>query len=163
MGKRIGFYDISKEHLFILDEQNRPIPTDDTVMWSEWFTTADRIVERTFFKTMFGEVLVSTVFLAINHNFFGGPPLLYETMVFTPQPLLTKLAELSEHYATDGTDWVDIQERYYTREEAERRHQDIAQFVEVALYRLLQKCATNITIVRNDAHTIVFLPTLQAP
>jgi hypothetical protein len=163
MEGHIGLYDVLKEHLFILDEQNCPIPTDDTAAWGKWFATADRVVERTFFKTMLGEVLVSTVFLAINHNFLGGPPLLYETMVFTPRPLLTKLAELSEHYATDDADWVDIQERYYTREEAERRHQDIAQFVEIALYRLLQKCAPNITTIRSGSHTIVFLPALQTP
>jgi hypothetical protein len=28
------------------------------------------------------DVYVSTVFLAINHNFHSGPPLLFETMVF---------------------------------------------------------------------------------
>jgi hypothetical protein len=34
-------------------------------------------------QTYVGEVWVSTVFLALNHNFHGdGPPLIFETMVF---------------------------------------------------------------------------------
>lgn len=47
---------------------------------------------------------VSTVFLGIDHNHFGGSPLLFETMVFND-------------YGDDGT-----QQRYSTWEEAEAGH-----------------------------------------
>lgn len=45
--------------------------------WSKWFETADRVVR----KTQIGDVLVSTVFLGINHGDFANP-LWFETMVF---------------------------------------------------------------------------------
>lgn len=47
--------------------------------WGEWFETADRDVAKTETELH----LISTVFLGLDHNFFGkGPPLLFETMIF---------------------------------------------------------------------------------
>lgn len=48
--------------------------------WAQWFQThdADRLME----KTEWNGVTVSTVFLGIDHNWSGGPPILFETMVF---------------------------------------------------------------------------------
>lgn len=37
---------------------------------------------RTVAKTKIGDVMVSTVFLGIDHSFGRGPPMLFETMVF---------------------------------------------------------------------------------
>lgn len=51
-----------------------------------------------------GMVHVSTVFLGIDHGFFDGPPVLFETMIFR-----------GNH---DG-----YQERYATWDEAERGHE----------------------------------------
>lgn len=52
-----------------------------------------------------GEVLVSTVFLGINHNFLGeGRPILFETMVF-------------------GGEHDQEQERYCTEQEALAGHE----------------------------------------
>lgn len=68
--------------------------------WAAWFATA---TERHLAKTDVAGAHVSTVFLGINHSFGGGPPLLFETMVFGG-PL-------------DGE-----QERYSTFDEAEAGH-----------------------------------------
>lgn len=46
--------------------------------FGEWVETADRVVS----KTQVADIEVSTVFLGIDHQFFAGPPLLFETMVF---------------------------------------------------------------------------------
>lgn len=71
--------------------------------WGMWFINHDE-VRRVSFTDVSSEVSVSTVFLGIDHNFFGeGPPLLFETMVFG-----------GEH---DGEEW-----RTSTWEEAESTH-----------------------------------------
>jgi hypothetical protein len=54
--------------------------------------------------TTIGQVDISTVFLGLDHNFFGGKPLLFETMVF-------------------GGDNNEYQNRCSTWEEAESMHQ----------------------------------------
>ena len=54
------------------------VPVTDLLEWAKWLDTANRRVER----TRIGEIEVSTVFLGLDHSFGGGPPLLFETMVF---------------------------------------------------------------------------------
>ena len=52
--------------------------------WQQWallFETENRIVAHT--TTLYGEKL-STVWLGLDHSFFGGRPLLFETMLFCP-------------------------------------------------------------------------------
>lgn len=62
---------------YILDENNQPVETD-LMTWARWLedhrqVQADRV----------GDVLVSTVFLGLDHRFDGdGPPVLWETMIF---------------------------------------------------------------------------------
>jgi hypothetical protein len=79
----------------------QPRRCDDVRAWARWFETAD--TDRIVAKTSEGDVEVSTVFLALDHNFGGGEPLLYETMIF-------------------GGPHDGYQERYASREEAERGH-----------------------------------------
>jgi len=80
-----------------------PVPCDDTIEWGTWLEKADRRVALD--DTPSGRV--STVFLGIDHNFsFGGPPLLFETMVF-------------------GGPFDGEQNRYSTREEALKGHAKI--------------------------------------
>lgn len=58
------------------DRQGQPI---DMMTWVVLFEdTAGRVIG----KTEVGEATVSTVWLGLDHNFFGGPPLIFETMVF---------------------------------------------------------------------------------
>ena len=83
-----------------------PVPCDDSAEWCRWFESGDRRVA----STHVGDVLVSTVFLAINHNYGAGPPLLFETMVFG--------GPLDEHC-----------ERYASRAEAVAGHERVVALV----------------------------------
>jgi hypothetical protein len=71
---------------FVLDVDGEPLPVDlDT--WAEWYTPDNmdkRIVARDRDEAPGAtDVLISTVFLALDHNFTNdGPPVLWETLVF---------------------------------------------------------------------------------
>lgn len=67
--------------------------TDDILTWAAWFESE----ERHLFKTEIDGVLISTVFLGIDHAFGGQSPILYETMVFKGGSLDD---ELTLRYAT---------------------------------------------------------------
>lgn len=63
---------------YILDGHT-PVQCEDIESWARWFDTADTHVAQDEVKGF----RISTVFLAIDHNFTSdGPPLLFETMVF---------------------------------------------------------------------------------
>lgn len=72
------------ELLYILDEHDNPIHEPDTLRWAAWFETHDRRVCQDLDEGDGDKkILVSTVFLGVNHRHFGeGPPILWETMVF---------------------------------------------------------------------------------
>jgi hypothetical protein len=57
----------------------------EALQWATYFEGIDRKVRQTI--TPYGERL-STVFLGLDHNFnfFEGPPLIFETMLFAPDP-----------------------------------------------------------------------------
>jgi hypothetical protein len=96
---------------YILSDDNSVTPVD-ALEWSQWFEQADdrRIVGR----DKKDDVEVSTVFLGIDHSFgLGGPPILWETMVF-------------------GGDHDHEQERYSSREDAVAGH---ARWCKLALGR----------------------------
>jgi hypothetical protein len=59
------------------------------LQWAEMFEKgSDRIVQQNI--TLYGERL-STVFLGIDHSFMpGGPPILFETMLFAPRSAAMK-------------------------------------------------------------------------
>jgi len=86
---------------YILKGKN-PVECNDVMKWARWFESANRIVK----KTDINKQVVSTVFLGLNHNYDGGKPLLFETMVF-PE--------------------CDICERYTTWDEAEKGHNKIVE------------------------------------
>ena len=75
---------------YILDAHGEPQPCADMLVWSAWFEQSQRTGERVLAhdrneRRVEGEpeVFVSTVFLALNHNWNpSGPPLLRETLVF---------------------------------------------------------------------------------
>ena len=63
---------------FIL-KHRKPVPCNDLLKWSHWYEKKQRRVRSTYI----GPYWISTVFLGLNHRFFGdGPPILFETMVF---------------------------------------------------------------------------------
>ncbi len=90
-----------------LTDKGEPILCGDILEWAAWFeTTPDRVVE----QTTIGGLFVSTVFLGFDHVFLGGPPLLWETMLF----------------ADGGVDqWC---ERTSTREQALAAHRRACEF-----------------------------------
>jgi hypothetical protein len=64
---------------YILNSKGAPVRAKSLMQWAKWFESADRSVAR----ESLGDSEISTVFLALDHNFFGkGPPILWETMVF---------------------------------------------------------------------------------
>jgi hypothetical protein len=112
---------------YILTDK-KAVPCEDLMKWAKGFETADRIIKRTnigipawkyylgkLFKIRrFEPVLISTVFLGLNHRFGEGSPLLFETMVF-------------------GGKLDEAQERYSTYEEAEKGHEKMVNKVKATL------------------------------
>jgi len=74
--------------------------------WGKQLQTMDRQVA----DDNFNDCRVSTVWLGTDHNYWGGPPLVFETMIFK---------EGSDIYC----------ERYTTWQEAEEGHQKAIQWV----------------------------------
>lgn len=71
------------KHLYILDKNGKPRSELNLFKWAEWFEDFEnRMVKQSFI----GELCVSTVFLALDHRVGKkGPPILWETIVFSPQ------------------------------------------------------------------------------
>lgn len=90
--------------MYVLDDKT-PIPCFDVIKWASQ-SKEDKIVAR----SQFGEIVVSTVFLGMDHSFNGGTPVLFETMVF-------------------GGEYDLYQERYYTWNEAEEGHKVACELV----------------------------------
>lgn len=82
---------MTRHRNFILDGNGNPVAAPDLLTWAAWCENADRHVA----KDVVGDVLVSTVFLALDHSWGDGPPQLYETMIFGGQH-----DEYQERYAT---------------------------------------------------------------
>lgn len=80
--------------------------------WAQQFglTSKDRIVK----QDHFGKVMVSTVFLGLDHNWGKGPPILWETMVFG--------GKLDQHQ----------QRCAGGREQAEAMHEEVVELVKAS-------------------------------
>ena len=91
---------------YILNDAGEPVPCDNVLEWALFFEDGDA---RRVVKTEVGPYSVSTVFLALDHSFGYGPPILYETLVFGRKE--------------PGADDAEcIGECYGTRAEAEAGH-----------------------------------------
>lgn len=96
-----------RQLFFVLDDHGEPAPVEigDPRFGQRWAALArgdpdPNRVER----TTVGEWEISTVFLGIDHGFGVGKPVLWETMIFGPEPL---------------TDWC---ERYTSKADALAGH-----------------------------------------
>lgn len=70
---------------YILDAAGNPVPCDDVLEWGRWFEVAkNRIICQSKDEAAAAEdILISTVFIGLDHNWaFSGPPILWETLVF---------------------------------------------------------------------------------
>jgi hypothetical protein len=81
-----------------------------------------QLADRRVAFTDMGTYSVSTVFLGIDHNFGGGPPLLFETMVF--------------HTGIDEAEDAPVQ-RYSTWEQAEAGHNEIVAFMRRKAFKIV--------------------------
>lgn len=101
-GTFTGVWD--RDHYFILGEDGEPRPVG-VLVWAAWFEAnpSARVVLR---ETVRRGVDVSTVFLSTDHGYYGGAPVLWETMVFggpfdeQQRRYTSKLAALEGHAAT---------------------------------------------------------------
>lgn len=106
MDEEEGAVDAMKTSFHILDESHVPRPASSLEEGAAFFEDGkNRIVA----QDTVGHILVSTVFLGLDHG-FGGEPLWFETMVFNT--------------AKAGQErWLDLdQERYATWGEAIEGH-----------------------------------------
>lgn len=78
-----------KKDWWILDEEHYP-KVVTAREWSEWYEAAAKKGQgeathdpRRVASTNLATVWISTVFLGVNHQWGDGPPILFETMIFT--------------------------------------------------------------------------------
>lgn len=88
---------------YILNAKGEPERCESLLEWGAWFERADRHVAVTELP---GGGRVSTVFLGLDHGWDGGPPVLWETMVF-------------------GLGDQEISRRYRSRHDAEVGHEQL--------------------------------------
>jgi hypothetical protein len=72
-----------EEHRYILDDAGEPVPCPDLIAWAQWFEHAERVAHDLDEGDPGKQIRISTVFLGLDHRFGGGgPPILWETLVF---------------------------------------------------------------------------------
>lgn len=98
---------------WIIEPDGRTVRPASWGEWSVWFERAYGTDVRRVATTEREGWTVSTVFLGIDHNWAGGPPHIFETMVFSDWPWLDK--------------WT---ERWSTWDQAEHGHELIVEAVE---------------------------------
>jgi hypothetical protein len=64
---------------YVLEADHSLRQVDDLAEWARAFEATERVVARTEIEP---GILVSTVFLGIDHSFGHGLPLVFETMIF---------------------------------------------------------------------------------
>jgi hypothetical protein len=88
---------------YILDGHT-PVPCEDLIEWAKWMENIDNCRVA---LTEIGPYTVSTVFLGLDHQWYKGPPVLFETMIL-----------LTDHQSFEG----DYQIRCSTWDEALAMH-----------------------------------------
>ena len=101
-----------KDKFYIL-RGKRAVP----ITLHEW--AASPFKHRIIHQTTLGGVLVSTVFLGLDHQLGEGPPLLFETMVFNGPG-------------------HEYQERYSTWDEAEAGHNEVVKILHAKQWRMVE-------------------------
>jgi hypothetical protein len=105
----------------ILSESGEIVPCD-FMTWAHWLETdqgqQQRIVAQ---EDLPHGYWISTVFLGLNHSYFRGPPLWFETMVF--EPPTGKPSPITGHVYKIGPE--AFCDRYTTLEEARSGHEII--------------------------------------
>lgn len=91
---------------YLLDENNNPYPEPDLYKWAEGFDELEnsgrKYVGSNTYTLRGHDILVSTVFLGIDHSFAFGlaaQPVLFETMVFAGD-IFPEMDGYTERYST---------------------------------------------------------------
>jgi hypothetical protein len=100
---------VSDRQLYYLQDENGEPYSVDMMTWALWFERNDRRIA----YDEVGGFSVSTIFLGLDHNWGEGPPVLWETMIFS-----------------DGTTWDGHAERYTSRAAALKGHKRAVAIVE---------------------------------
>lgn len=107
-------------HRYVLGPDGEPRPEPDLHAWAHAFETMDRRVA--WDELADGAIQVSTVFLALDHAFGTGPPVLWETLVFVDEGMPANLRVF------DGE-----QRRYRSRADAQAGHAGLVMEIQAAL------------------------------
>lgn len=95
---------------YLLDENKNPYPIEDLSTWAQKLELSGT---REVKQEEIDEHYISTVFLGLDHNHSSeGAPILFETMVFSPNP-----------------DYNQYQDRYETWDQALEGHKRVCEFV----------------------------------
>lgn len=74
--REFNFEDVNGYYILV---GHKVVPERNLLRWADWHSNH----KRSLAKTSRGPVVVSTVFLGVDHNFTGeGPPMVFETMIF---------------------------------------------------------------------------------
>jgi len=110
-------------HLWELDKNHQAVPADNVYQWAESFERDHRVA-----GCELNGLFVSTIFLGVDHNFgFGGPPLLFETMIFPGENPPENFPRIQEWAST-------YQVRYSTWEQAMSGHENVVRIIREGLF-----------------------------
>lgn len=123
----------------LIGRETVPIEDEDGVPafmeWALWFEKARDL--RIIRQEEVGPIWISTVFLGLDHNYFDGPPLLFETMVFGPRDHLFEFAG-KKRLIREELGWQD---RCSTYDEAEKQHAEAVAWAEEKLAEINKQLA----------------------
>lgn len=116
---------------YILDTHGEPALCEDLAAWSAWFAATNRHVARDSLSYFGRELVVSTVFLGLDHRSVLNeqrPPVLWETMLFLEcEPYIEcSVRHTHETVALNDSD----KKRYVSRAEAEREHRKLVTYLQ---------------------------------
>jgi len=97
--------------MYVLDKQGNPRVEPDVIKWGVWFSESQ--AQRRIAYDCVGDIVISTVFLGIDHALPNQLPILFETIVFKGELYDVPVAEA----------------RYHTKEEALKGHANIVRHV----------------------------------
>ncbi len=120
---------------YILEGHN-PVPEPDLLKWAEWFEDVNRLIDVTYVTN---NLRVSTVFLGLDHNLMGGPPLLFETMVFRRLKTPKVSYALGSRFQFTQEILDRYTDRHHTFEEARLFHNETVKLVEKSIWQRLRK------------------------
>lgn len=109
---------MTREHKYILNGRV-PEACADLLKWARSMQET-RIVAQT---AVTDEVMVSTIFLGIDHSYTeGGPPILFETMVFGPEAEASYTFKGERRHYLHRVALDDFSRRHCTYDDAEKYH-----------------------------------------